>query len=245
LSDKHRLEVEPDTQVNSSSARIEASKTTAPAAAVGFPKVRRSQRAVEISLVLVIEYVKGVDAECQIVLVAITETPGAAHHHHGAASSSSTHYHLAAPLRLSRGARAPATSAVAAALTTPTAGGVTPTSTALIFCLSATLLPTLSVLPTAIRGGHPGKVIRRRTKTETPRYTEVHGDRPGSLPEVARDYFIAGEREGIECAEAGYDSTRIAGIRKRRPIEKLIVPIVIPTGGDVKRASAPKVEVGH
>src|SRR6185369_5231128 len=106
--------VESHSQVDSARAgkSTEAAKPAAATARViRSSEERRCQRSVEPALVKVIQDVRGVDADCEVVFMSSAETAGPAHHHHS--STTAGHDHLSTA----------ATSTPAASLTTAAAGG--------------------------------------------------------------------------------------------------------------------------
>lgn len=228
-----RLETEPQVQVNPSrAAETEPAKAPTPAKnGVGFAEERRGERAIVSSFVHVIQNIRDVYAERQIVLVAAATEAWTAHHHRRAA---------AAALPTASLSSAGWSAATAAAALCPP--GLSAATSALILSLplASRVLRALCALLSA---GKPGEVIRRRAKAERSRNAQVHAHRAWALPEIPRNYDVPRPRDWIERAEAGHYRSRIAWIGKRRPVRKLIVAVVITTGDNIERSPAPYAKV--
>src|SRR5215468_1697891 len=141
-----------------------------------------------------IEHVKSVDADRQVILVTLAWEAARAHHHHSPAASTN-HHHLTAPASLTAAATTAGVSAAACTTAGISAAAcilLTSRSTAgsLILRLRASTLG--AILLTPICRGQSREVVRWRAETKCSRHSEIHVNRTRPITEVSWNDLITG-----------------------------------------------------
>src|SRR5262245_49434970 len=140
-----------------------------------------------------IEHVKSVDADRQVIFVTLAWEAARAHHHHSPAASTN-HHHLTAPASLTGAATCTGISAATTAARISAAARILlasrTTAGSLILRLRASTLS--AILLTPICGRQSREVVRWRAEAKCSRHSEVYVDRTWPITEVSRNDLIAG-----------------------------------------------------
>jgi len=137
----------------------------------------------------------------------------------------------------SAGAAEAATAASKASAPEPSSARPSATAATASIAGSLILIGLSALLVLVVICGLATEIIWRRPEPEDLLNAQVYIYTARPLAKVARNYYIARFGIRIEYTIRSDYRAGVAGVCKRRPITEDCIPIIIATGGDIKRAA--------